>query len=123
MSRAEDIYTELSDSPISRASSLRDYAIQLEETVEQLQADNARLCYALEGYYYSGKEYASVVEDILASTDSSNWLAEHDAKVRREVLEEIDSRYYAAEGKLSLAIIITAMQDELRRMAEQPESK
>jgi len=113
MSRAEDIYTELSDSPISRASSLRDYAIQLEETVEQLQADNARLCYALEGYYYSGKEYASVVEDILASTDSSNWLAEQKAQWRREVAQII--RRYGIDWQMA--------EEEILRMAEQPESK
>ena len=67
----------------------------------------------------TNEEKLNHIAKALATTPST-WLAEHDVEVRQKVLEEIDSRYYAAEGKLSLAIIITAMQDELRRMAASP---
>ena len=70
----------------------------------------------------TNEEKLNHIAKALATTPST-WLAEHDVEVRQKVLEEIDSRYYAAEGKLSLAIIITAMQDELRRMAEHPALK
>jgi len=110
-----------------------------EDTIEQLQAENARLREVLlesDGWleYLNPEElpdaqhhkafddFAWKLESILASTDKSNWLAEHDAEVQLRILDACWNTVSANQcweiaAKLGIDI------DKLRRMAEQPESK
>jgi len=111
---------------------------QLQSQVEQLQADNARLQEEFDEltnlpikWYVSEREARFVfattddrdefVKYIIgvkafASTDSSNWLAEHDAKVRREVLEEVYKEVDCGITHVRWALEI------ISRMAEQPDA-
>ena len=134
------------------------YIKKLEQQVEQLQAENARLREVLVAIsdpdsnhpafiarHAEGKRLDEVYEDMAGEaidTDSANWLAEHDAKVRREVLEErkinVDALMEQAQVFASAWSILGSgsafepenaleiaeeEKAELRRMAEQPESK
>ena len=109
------------------------------ELIDKLQADNARFLEALlesDGWleYLNPEElpdaqhhkafddFAWKLESILASTDKSNWLAEHDAEVQLRILDACWNTVSANQcweiaAKLGIDI------DKLRRMAEQPESK
>jgi len=97
---------------------------QLQSQVEQLQADNARLREAIEDALptlKSEEKHSSLItrtlQEAIASTDGSNWLAEQKAQWRREVLEE------AAEGwDTQVDHSASTIRTALRRMAEQPES-
>ena len=116
--------------------------------IEQLQADNAQLREALEKISNTKHVAKSLTnpepptiemllaglsgairmaKEALASTDSSNWLAEQKAQWRREVLEEAAARIdrmVADENFYSNANPDCGYATkELRRMAEQPESK
>ena len=115
------------------------------ELIEQLQADNARLREILQSTVSTLQEYASsnpkhyyrkvlqdpngvhaalaIVNEALASTDSSNWLAEQKAQWRREVL-------LAASDALKRSVEWDQKEhrwlsdwERVRRMAEQSESK
>jgi len=102
-------------------------------TIEQLQADNARLREAVEleekAYQYptdsedalSGWGRSQLRRKALASTDSSNWLAEQKAQWRREVIKEVLNE---AQGDNKDAYIHSEKIAEVvrRRLAEQPES-
>jgi len=117
---------------------------RLQSQVEQLQADNARLreaFYKVSLYvesciemqqpnfdeppdYVSQFDYdlAQMVAEMqrtLASTDSSNWLAEHDAEVQLRILDACWNTVSANQcweiaAKLGIDI------DKLRRMAASP---
>jgi len=74
---------------------------QLQSQVEQLQAENARLRKALLKIHNNGATWAgqTMAREALASTDSSNWLAEQKAQWRREelsrdVLWQIDRKAF-----------------------------
>ena len=99
------------------------------EQVEQLQADNARLRERFSKDNSCKCNVCSACAEraasILASTDSSNWLAEQKAQWRREVLEEAAFKF---EEQIShsdaddhddniIMDVLTAIVKELRRMA------
>ena len=94
---------------------------ELQSKVEQLQADNARLREAL-GLIASCEKRANgdvidIAQKAIASTDSSNWLAEQKAQWRREVLEEVYKEVNCGITHVRWALEI------IHRMAEQSESK
>jgi len=90
------------------------------EQVEQLQAENARL----RGWFSKDNSCkcnvcsacAERAASILASTNSSNWLAEQKAQWRREVLKEVYKEVNCGITHVRWALEI------IHRMAEQPES-
>jgi len=107
------------------------------EQVEQLQADNARFLEALQSTVSTLQEYASsnpkhyyrevlqdpngvhaalaIVNEALAATDSSNWLAEQKAQWLREAssaFKDVDS------DSMRLGMFKATAREKLRRMAE-----
>ena len=69
------------------------------------------------------EEKLNYIAKALASTDSSNWLAEQKAQWRREVLVEAINRVWRIKSCLPLAmcdVAINEARDELRRMAASP---
>jgi len=67
----------------------------------------------------TNEEKLNHIAKALASTDSSNWLAEQKAQWRREVLEEAADKFF---DENDVEVNTEWVRDELRRMAEQPES-
>jgi len=112
-----------------------DLIAELQATIEQLQAENARLREVLVAIsdpdsnhpafiarHAEGKRLDEVYEDMAGEaidTDSSNWLQEQKAQWRREVLEELGNEA-ESNGNFVLA---HQLKERANSLAEQPESK
>jgi len=106
----------------------------MNKKVEQLHAQIAELreaCIAAESVFITqvGADYNNVVhaavlklKQVLISTES-NWLDEHDAKVRREVLLAASDKLNRSAEWDQVEHSWLADWERVRRMAEQPESK
>ena len=106
---------------------------ELQATIEQQAAKIAELreaCIAAESAFitqvdadYNNVVHAAVLKlkQVLISTES-NWLDEHDAKVRREVLLTASAELYRSVEWDQVEHRWLADWERVRRMAEQPES-
>jgi len=107
----EIVWKMIQDRVEGKPNIIEQQAANIAELREALIAAHNKIC----GFHLPYK-VVPLIEKALASTDSSNWLAEQKAQWRREVLEEVYKEVNCGITHVRWALEI------IRRMAEQPES-